>query len=387
MKINKTIFVLFCAINTVLNAHECLVSLSGEMSELIQQVTHLIPQTNVSPAIQVVKYAQLDGYQELSSVLVLNALIEMQTYLEMNHLNHMHLHEQIESQIISIKKMIANQVRSRPKVINNLCVTESVRVNNLIVQGSIQGTFAGNCISTLTGLTGFTGQTGLTGNAGLQEQAQGPTGFSGAIGQTGQTGNSGNTGAQGSRGALGAIGNTGPTGFTGFTGFTGMQGAVGQQGPTGNTGPAGGSEAYAYIYSTDQSVVPFASTIPLATVGLVVNMAVTSDSIIFLSDGIYEITYQVNGFKTGSSSSNEIQIRAIDSSNSLFNAATYGAGSSTLATTRSRPMNGQFIAVVNAGDSVRLLNNTGTITNTLTLQHAAEFPGSVTASLYVRKLL
>lgn len=382
-------FTIILYISSLISAKsdECLMSLSTDLIDLIESAICSVSYKVISPAVTALKYAHKDGYSYVPQYLVQNALSDLLMILPSNDASIADIYEQIKNYYDTITHSDENVTKGKCKTIDNLVVTHNVKVNNLQLAGALQGTFAVNCMSTLTGFTGNTGAIGFTGNLGSQLLTQGATGNTGATGATGQTGFTGNTGPQGIIGALGATGNTGNTGPTGFTGFTGDRGPRGQQGPTGNVGPAGGTQAFAYRYNTTEDTILFDQEVPFTTDGLIVNMATTTNGIVFLSDGLYEVTYLINGFRGtpgGVPVDYTIQTYAVNATGNSYEAGTFGVGPNALV--RSVPMIGQFVVQVTAGDSIRIINSTGSITDALLLQRPAEFAGAVSASIYVRKL-
>ena len=102
-------------------------------------------------------------------------------------------------------------------------------------------------------------------------------------------------GPQGPTGATGARGPIGPQGPVGPIGPTGATGATGATGPQGPAGPAGTNDA---IYaSSSTSVVASGTIIPLTlnTQTTDTTMSVSANSVNITEDGVYLVSYFVNG--------------------------------------------------------------------------------------------
>ncbi|BDC34765.1 hypothetical protein Noda2021_07230 [Candidatus Dependentiae bacterium Noda2021] len=415
-----------------------LIECTEELNNIFSEIGNHIPGI-VRPTIKAVKYALIDDqYTVLPSSLVENALFDAMQTIDSTHVDFANKVEQCWHSVNDV-----NRKHNKRKVIDNLLVQQSVKVNNLAVGGTIFGTFAGinqvtGCGS-LTAATGATGLTGFTGNAGSQILAQGatgdtgatgatgttgftgftgpigalgpigdtgftgptgdtgftgpvgPQGARGALGLTGNTGFTGNTGATGGAGQIGSIGNsgstgsTGTTGFTGFTGLTGLIGFTGIQGSTGNTGPSGVVQAFALgVIETSQSLT-YQQEFPFTLLSSL-NITLVGTSFTFSNPGVYEVTYSVNGFESGGSSSDQVQVYAIDTAGVTIESSIYGLGRPTAGNTVGQMLTGQFIIQVSAGDTLRLVNSTGTIGSTLLLSTVSVTPPGTIASIYIRQI-
>lgn len=431
-----------CALNAQEDLYSEMIECTTELKEIFAQITRHIPGI-VRPTIRAVKHALIDdGFSKLPLVLVKNALADILQTIDSIHVD-------FANKVERYWQNVSRQSRKhkKRKVIDNLRVQRSVKVNNLAVGGAILGTFVGvnqptGCAGIIGG-TGVTGFTGFTGNAGSQVAAQGatgatgatgftgPTGFSGLTGSTGSVGALGNTGAtgatgitgvtgatglvgslgsvgpQGSSGATGATGITGPTGpagalglsgftgatgFTGTTGFTGPTGAIGSFGPlgaTGNTGPVFASPAFALANIGGANIIPYQNPMPFNLISSS-NISFSGGptyTFTFNVAGTYEVIYAANGFEYDGAAivSGRVQIYAVNSTGGIIEASTYGVGLST--STNNQVVTAQFIIQVAAGDTLRLINNTGTSPNSLFLS-GAPFAATTqsNATIYIRQI-
>ncbi|MFZ5953474.1 MAG: hypothetical protein ACOYT8_00060 [Candidatus Dependentiae bacterium] len=393
---NKFLIASFILVNSLLGAQNPgLVPCSQDLAHLFVEIENCASSMPCPTSVSVVKKALVDGIVHLPASLLEQAIIDALNYVTCPYLKSAvkNCYDTL-NEITSVDGSERSHCNKNKVIKNNLLVQQSARVNNLAVGGSIFGTFipvnANDCRAN-TGATGATGLTGFTGNPGSQVLAQGATGETGNTGATGSTGFTGPTGPA-LAGATGATGPTGDTGATGFTGFTGLTGPIGQQGPTGNTGTSGITSSFAYIYSTvDPLVVPYQSVLPMPLVGMSYNMSTaTSNTITFLTSGIFEVQYSVSGYRAdtgGEGISEEIQIYAIDSLGNIIPGSTFGRGTANPPTTQ-QVLIGQFFMQANAGDTIRLVNNTGTSADTLlvTTYTSGTIADVTTISLYVRQV-
>ncbi|BDC34758.1 hypothetical protein Noda2021_07160 [Candidatus Dependentiae bacterium Noda2021] len=411
-----------------------LVECTHELKNIFNNISLYTPGI-VRPSVRAVEHAVSHGYSVLPASVVHNAIIDgLETIDSRNH--------ELAQRLEEYYHWITGEVRKhkKRKIIDNLVVQQSVKVNNLAVGGTIFGIFANASITGCGGFTaptGITGLTGFTGNAGSQLLAQGATGQTGVTGTTGLTGltgftgltaplgglgdtgntgntgstgltgfagplgargalgNTGNTGAQGDTGAtgtapigsLGAAGADGAAGPTGLTGFTGPQG-ISPQGAPGATGNTGASFAPAFGFSNIngtsnlayQAVVPYNAT-------LASNMTIVGGTVTFAVTGTYEVTYAITGFEsTGGVPTNRIQFYAINTAGGIYEASTYGVGLASSINTDNNTMTGQFIVQVSAGDTLRLVNNTGTAGSTFVLSPDPFGTTVVSTSIYIEQL-
>lgn len=434
---------LLIAVACVLPARADVDALRGELIECTQElqdsfknISSVIPGI-VRPSIRAVEHALSHGYTVLPASVVHQALIDgIATIDSRNHERANALEQCYHWTCGQIRK------HKKRKIVDNLVIQQSAKVNNLAVGGTIFGTFAN--VNHLTGCgnftapTGATGFTGFTGNAGSQLLAQGATGETGVTGTTGftgftgftgpvaprgglgDTGNTGNTGSTGFTGPLGpvgvrgAVGNTGNTGAQGDTGLTGTApsgslgaagdpGAVGPTGLTGFTGPrgispqgnrgatgntgAGFAPAFGFSNINGTSTLSFGAVVPFNAT-LASNMTITGGTVTFGVTGTYEVTYAITGFETtGGVPTNRIQFYAIDAGGLPYEASTYGVGLASSINTDNNTMTGQFIIQVNAGDTLRLINNTAGAGATFNLNPDPAGSTVVSASLYIEQLL
>ncbi len=437
----RVIFMLFASV-LVLHAQEDLstemLACNQDLKQVFIDITNHIP-GEMRPSIKAVAYAlAVDGCCTLPAQLVEMALVDAMQTIDSTDVR-------FAQELEKWWHEINNQTRKnrKRKIIDNLLVQQSVKVNNLAVGGTIFGTFAAanqviGC-SGITAPTGSTGFTGFTGNLGSQVDAQGgsgatgftgPTGLTGLTGFTGpvgargengntaftgptgdtglagatgsqgtvgslgilgNTGSTGTSGATGATGGIGALGNSGFTGFTGatgttgFTGSTGLLGSIGVQGPTGNTGPGGIAEAFAFGAIQASQTLTYQQQFPFTLLSSL-NITLVGTSFTFSNPGTYEVSYTVNGFESGGNSSNQVQIYAIDSTGAVIESSIFGIGRPTATNTITQMVTGQFLIDVAAGDTLRLVNNTGTVGSTLTLAAGLFGPPITVATIYIRQI-
>lgn len=349
--------------------------------------------TGILPvSLLALRYAITDGYSAVPLVMAKNALHEAVEYLPQYRKSTVLDDEmnQLLSSIQSHLKDLDSQECRKDKnktIHSSLIIQESAQVQNLAIGGQIIGTFATQCVSTLTGLTGFTGFTGNTGGLASQVENAGATGATGATGNTGPTGFTGFTGPLGSQGPQGATGNTGPTGATGFTGFTGPIGNPGAQGFTGNTGFAAGGLAFGYRFIGFGSVgnggtLGYSAFTIANNLNLVFDLSLFAFVVEFVNAGVYEITYSISGNTLADSPA--IQISAVDTNGNPIEGGTYGHGLDTQGVLARRMLTGQVIYVANAGDRMRIINTSGAL-----LLFDNGFDGSVPnacGGMYIRQI-
>ncbi|BDC34761.1 hypothetical protein Noda2021_07190 [Candidatus Dependentiae bacterium Noda2021] len=355
-----------------------------ELIEALKTIKSASPDM-ISPAIFALCDAFDYGYTQIPSCVVNSAIDDALFYVEQLKNNQ---EKSLKTFLQNYQLSLQDRSSKKNKVINNLNVQESVKVKNLVVGGSIIGSFA----SASSVVNGVTGLTGFTGNTGSQLLAQGAAGDTGQTGSTGPTGSTGITGLQGSIGAAGALGATGPTGVTGLTGFTGSRGVAGLQGSSGNTGAPGVRMPYAFRLNTTNPITFTRGQVLSIPGSFFYNMSATTDSVIFNTSGVFEVFYVVNGFRATSGNayiSSQVQIYAINAAGDIIDGSTYGYNSNTgfPINQSQQSMCGQFIMFANAGDSVRLVNNTGDPTDLLNVNALAGNAANTTSiSMYVRQI-